>query len=95
LSFFHNTHPSQDCVNKTIARIRQKLEKDDRRVLRHVTYGLRSSDRAVTRAVAMSLAQLAPTGELRSLFVDMGALDVLLALVTDRSTSASACEQQQ
>lgn len=33
----------QDCVNKTIARIKSKLEKDDKRVLNHVVYGLRST----------------------------------------------------
>jgi hypothetical protein len=30
-------------VNKTIARIKAKLERDDRRVLAHVIYGLRSN----------------------------------------------------
>ncbi len=33
----------QDCVNKTIARIKSKLEKEDKRVLNHVVYGLRST----------------------------------------------------
>lgn len=38
---------SKDCVNKTIARIKQKLERDDKRVLNHVIYTLRSSNREV------------------------------------------------
>jgi hypothetical protein len=37
----------QDCVNKTIARIKQKLEKEDKRVLNHVVYCLRSNSKAV------------------------------------------------
>lgn len=36
-------HGLQDCVNKTIARIKSKLEKEDKRVLSHVVYGLRST----------------------------------------------------
>jgi hypothetical protein len=35
----------QDCVNKTIARIKSKLEREDKRVLNHVVYGLRSTRR--------------------------------------------------
>jgi hypothetical protein len=37
-----HTHTHQDCANKTIARIKAKLERDDKRVLSHVVYGLRS-----------------------------------------------------
>jgi len=37
----------QDCVNKTIARIKSKLEREDKRVLNHVVYGLRSARRLV------------------------------------------------
>jgi hypothetical protein len=39
-------------VNKTIARIKQKLERDDKRVLNHVIYTMRSSDRSVQQAVS-------------------------------------------
>jgi hypothetical protein len=38
-------HVLQDCVNKTIARIKSKLEREDKRVLNHVVYGLRSTRR--------------------------------------------------
>jgi hypothetical protein len=41
--------------------------------------------------VAVSLAQLAPTGELKNIFVDKAGLDVLLDLLTDRSATASEC----
>eukprot|EP00879_Flechtneria_rotunda_P007709 GHRR01008082.1.p1 GENE.GHRR01008082.1~~GHRR01008082.1.p1 ORF type:complete len:625 (+),score=228.53 GHRR01008082.1:277-2151(+) len=75
---------SKDCVHKTIGRIRQKLEREDKRVLNHVIYSLRSSDRAMQQAVAVSLAQLAPTSELKLIFVDKGGLEVLLDLVTDK-----------
>lgn len=81
----------QDCVNKTIARIRQKLEREDHRVLNHVVYSLRSSDRSVQQAVAVSLAQLAPASQLKSIFVDKAGLDVLLDLLQDKSATASEC----
>jgi hypothetical protein len=44
--------PLQDCVNKTIARIKQKLEREDKRVLNHVIYTMRSSDKLVQQAVS-------------------------------------------
>ncbi|WIA37724.1 hypothetical protein OEZ86_014604 [Tetradesmus obliquus] len=83
---------SKDCVNKTIARIKQKLERDDKRVLNHVIYTMRSSDRSVQQAVAVSLAQLAPTGELKNIFVDKAGLDVLLELLTDRGATAKTLQ---
>ncbi|KAF8058408.1 hypothetical protein HT031_005532 [Scenedesmus sp. PABB004] len=84
---------SKDCVNKTIARIKQKLERDDKRVLSHVIYSLRSSDRSVQQATAVSLAQLAPSGELKHIFVDKAGLDVLLDLLTDTAATAKQlCE---
>jgi hypothetical protein len=165
--------PLQDCVNKTIARIKQKLEREDKRVLNHVIYTMRSSDKLVQQAVsrlrptlsvaaaaavtlhamhvmrsmmqlvrfviglcmfdqkvlqialtfcqhdvtnmmlrnvclccacasylasvvtclqvAISLAQLAPTGELKQIFVDKAGLDILLDLLTDRAATASEC----
>lgn len=43
----------------------------------------------VTSQVAVSLAQLAPTGELKNIFVDKAGLDVLLELLTDRGATAS------
>lgn len=80
---------SKDCVNKTIARIKSKLEREDKRVLNHVVYGLRSTRRSVQQATAISLAQLAPTGpELKSIFVEKPGLDVLLDLVTDETATA-------
>lgn len=83
---------SQDCVNKTIARIRVKLEREDHRVLNHVVYSLRSSDRSVQQAVAVSLAQLAPVSQLKNIFVDKGGLDVLLDLLQDKAVTSSGCE---
>uniref|UniRef100_A0A383W3D1 BTB domain-containing protein n=1 Tax=Tetradesmus obliquus TaxID=3088 RepID=A0A383W3D1_TETOB len=83
---------SKDCVNKTIARIKQKLERDDKRVLNHVIYTMRSSDRSVQQAVAVSLAQLAPTGELKNIYVDKAGLDVLLELLTDRGATAKTLQ---
>ena len=58
---------SQDCVQKTIARLESKLSG---RVLKHVVFMLRSSDRLVQQRAAMSLARLAPVAELKNIFVD-------------------------
>eukprot|EP00878_Enallax_costatus_P007491 GHUV01007846.1.p1 GENE.GHUV01007846.1~~GHUV01007846.1.p1 ORF type:complete len:543 (+),score=179.67 GHUV01007846.1:941-2569(+) len=79
---------SKDCVNKTIARIRVKLEREDHRVLNHVVYSLRSSDRSVQQAVAVSLAQLAPVSQLKNIFVDKGGLDILLDLLQDKAATS-------
>jgi hypothetical protein len=43
----------------------------------------------VQQATAVALAQLSPTSELCSIFVDKPGLEVLLELVTDANASAS------
>jgi hypothetical protein len=49
----------QDCISKTINRIEQKLQGGSK-LLSHVIYMLRSSDRIVQQRVATSLARHAP-----------------------------------
>jgi len=72
---------SKDCVHKTISRIEQKINIP--RVLGHVAYMLRSKDRSVAQATAMALARLAPNKELKHIFVDKQALDIMLEVLTD------------
>jgi hypothetical protein len=77
----------QDCVQKTINRMEQKLAG---RVLAHVIFMLRSSDRIVQQRAAMSLAKLAPENEIKSIFVDKRGLDVLLDMLVDQVGSEGA-----
>ena len=55
------------------------------RVLAHVVFMLRSSDRVVQQRAAMALARMAPEAKLRSIFVDKRGLDVLLDMLVDES----------
>ena len=74
----------QDCVRKTITRLEAKLNIP--RVLGHVAYMLRSKDRSVAQATAMALARLAPNKELKHIFLDKQALDIMLKMLTDVTT---------
>lgn len=71
----------QDCVQKTITRMEQKLQG---RVLSHVVFMLRSSDKLVQQRSAMSLAKLAPESEIKNIFVDKRGLEVLLDMLVDQ-----------
>lgn len=75
----------QDCVQKTITRMEQKLTG---RVLAHVVFMLRSSDKVVQQRAAMSLAKLAPEAEIKSIFVDRRGLEVLLDMLADKVCAA-------
>ena len=80
-------HPSspplpQDCVQKTITRMESKFSG---RVLAHVVFMLRSSDRVVQQRAAMALARMAPEADLRAIFVDKRGLDVLLDMLVDEA----------
>lgn len=71
---------SKDCVQKTITRLEQKLTG---RVLSHVVFMLRSSNKDIQQLTATSLARLAPESELRNIFVDKRGLDILLEMLVD------------
>ncbi|KAJ9512639.1 hypothetical protein QJQ45_018860 [Haematococcus lacustris] len=71
---------SKDCVQKTITRMEQKL---NGRVLSHVIFMLRSSNRVIQQRAAMSLAKLAPESDIKTIFVDRHGLDVLLNMLVD------------
>lgn len=69
---------SKDCVNKTIARMKEKLRQP--RVMAATAYMLCCTpSRAVQCTLAAALAHLAPDEELMGLFLRDGALDVLTA----------------
>mmetsp|Transcript_4496 Transcript_4496/g.9672 ORF Transcript_4496/g.9672 Transcript_4496/m.9672 type:complete len:723 (-) Transcript_4496:189-2357(-) len=73
---------SKDCVQKTIGRMEQKL---NGRVLSHVVFMLRSSDKSVQQRAAIALAHLVPETEARNVFVEKRGLDVLLDMLVDSS----------
>jgi hypothetical protein len=65
----------------------QKLSQG--RVLPHVVFMLRSSDKLVQQRAAMSLAKLAPESQIKTIFVDKRGLDVLLDMLVDSVSSTS------
>ncbi|CAI5491821.1 unnamed protein product [Closterium sp. Naga37s-1] len=69
---------SKDCVQKTLKRLEEKMEG---KVLRHLLYLLRQSDKSVQRRVAAALAHLCPEGQQRAIFVGAGGLDILLGML--------------
>lgn len=76
---------SKDCVQKTITRMEQKFSG---RVLSHVIFMLRSSDRLVQQRAAMALARMAPEAELHNIFVGRHrGLEVLLDVMLDSTLS--------
>jgi hypothetical protein len=85
-------HPplcAQDCVQKTITRMEQKLSGAPR-VLASVVYMLRSDKRAVRQRAALALAKLAPEPAIKSIFVDKRGLDVLLDMLVDQVQCSTA-----
>jgi hypothetical protein len=73
-------------VGKTITRIQAKLE--NQRVLAQVVYMMRSANKEVQRYVATSMARLAPTGKLRSIFCDRNGVEVLADMLTQQPAAA-------
>ncbi|GJP44343.1 hypothetical protein CLOM_g3723 [Closterium sp. NIES-68] len=71
---------SKDCVQKTLKRLEDKMEG---KVLRHLLYLLRQSDKSVQRRVAAALAHLCPEGQQRAIFVGAGGLDILLHMLAN------------
>ncbi|KAG1681626.1 hypothetical protein FOA52_014135 [Chlamydomonas sp. UWO 241] len=77
---------SRDCVQKTITRMEQKF---GGRVLSHVVFMLRASDRRVRQRAATALARMAPDAELHSIFVDKRGLDILLDTLIESGGAAA------
>ena len=80
---------SKDCVQKTINRIESKFTRSPHpgsphiRVLAHVAFLLRSSQREVRQRAAMALARMAPEDQQQSIFIDKKGLDILLDMLLD------------
>ena len=80
---------SKDCVQKTINRIESKFARNQApnsphlRVLAHVSFLLRSSQRDVRQRAAMALARMAPEDQQRSIFIEKKGLDVILDMLID------------
>ncbi|KAK9809295.1 hypothetical protein WJX73_002053 [Symbiochloris irregularis] len=78
--------PSKDCVQKTLKRLEEKVAG---KVLNQVLYSLTSPDRILQQRTATALARLVKEQDLKLVFVDRRALDILLQMLTDpASTSA-------
>eukprot|EP00249_Psilotum_nudum_P023477 c28889_g1_i2 orf=1071-3155(-) len=69
---------SKDCVTKTLKRLEEKMHG---RVLKHLLYLMRSSDKVVHRRVALSLAHLCSSEDQRTIFIDNNGMDILLGLL--------------
>nr|KAJ0186987.1 hypothetical protein LSAT_V11C900457750 [Lactuca sativa] len=69
--------PTRECVAKTLKRLEEKIHG---RVLSHLLYLMRSSERNVQRRVTLALAHLCSPDDQKSIFVDSIGLDILLEL---------------
>ncbi|CAI9107837.1 OLC1v1007306C1 [Oldenlandia corymbosa var. corymbosa] len=69
--------PTRDCVAKTLKRLEEKIHG---RVLSHLLYLMRG-EKAIQRRVALALAHLCSPDDLRTIFIDHSALDLLLELL--------------
>jgi hypothetical protein len=58
---------SKDCVQKTLKRLEEKIHG---RVLKHLLYLMRSSDKVVQRRVACTLAHLCSPDDQRTIFIE-------------------------
>ncbi|CAM8986102.1 unnamed protein product [Rhodiola kirilowii] len=69
---------TKDCVAKTLKRLEDKIHG---RVLYHLLYLMRISEKAIQRRVALSLAHLCSADDWRTIFIDNLGLDLLLGLL--------------
>ena len=83
---------SKDCVNKTLKRLEDKLrppppekpDAEENRVLRHLLYFLRCASDVCRERTAVAMAYLVHEDDFRRVFVDHGAIDVLLDMASSR-----------
>ncbi|CAN6482032.1 unnamed protein product [Victoria cruziana] len=69
---------TKDCIAKTLKRLEDKM---NGRVLKHLLYLMRVSEKVVQRRVALALAHLCSDDDQRSIFIDNNGLDILLGLL--------------
>ncbi|KAI4345603.1 hypothetical protein L6164_012709 [Bauhinia variegata] len=73
---------TKDCVAKTLKRIEEKIHG---RVLNHLLYLMRVSEKAVQRRVALALAHLCSAEDQRTIFIDNSGLELLIGLLGSSS----------
>ncbi|XAR57218.1 hypothetical protein NMG60_11025279 [Bertholletia excelsa] len=73
---------TKDCVAKTIKRLEEKIHG---RVLNHLLYLMRISEKVVQRRVAVALAHLCSPEDQRTIFIDNNGLELLLGLLSSTS----------
>ncbi|KAL1203301.1 ARM REPEAT PROTEIN INTERACTING WITH ABF2 [Cardamine amara subsp. amara] len=69
---------TKDCVSKTLKRLEEKIHG---RVLRHLLYLMRISEKSIQRRVALALAHLCSPEDQRTIFIDDNGLELLLGLL--------------
>ncbi|MBA0855821.1 hypothetical protein Goshw_019671 [Gossypium schwendimanii] len=69
---------TKDCVAKTLKRLEEKIHG---RVLNHLLYLMRVTEKPVQRRVAFALAHLCSPDDQRTIFIDNNGLELLLGLL--------------
>ncbi|KAL8100814.1 ARM REPEAT PROTEIN INTERACTING WITH ABF2-like [Apium graveolens] len=70
--------PTRDCVAKTLKRLEEKI---NGRVLNHLLYIMRVSEKSIQRRVALALAHLCSADDQKTIFIDGSGLGLLLELL--------------
>ncbi|XP_059632536.1 ARM REPEAT PROTEIN INTERACTING WITH ABF2 [Cornus florida] len=73
---------TKDCVAKTLKRLEEKIHG---RVLNHLLYLMRVSEKADQRRVGLALAHLCSPEDQRTIFIDNNGLELLLGLLSSTS----------
>ncbi|GLU08845.1 hypothetical protein SLE2022_257300 [Rubroshorea leprosula] len=74
---------TKDCVAKTLKRLEEKIHG---RVLNHLLYLMRISEKSVQRRVALALAHLCSPEDQRTIFIENNGLELLLGLLGSASS---------
>ncbi|CAN8244111.1 unnamed protein product [Cochlearia groenlandica] len=74
---------TRDCVSKTLKRLEEKIHG---RVLRHLLYLMRISEKSIQRRVSLALAHLCSPEDQRTIFIDDNGLELLLGLLGSSNT---------
>ncbi|XP_058769649.1 ARM REPEAT PROTEIN INTERACTING WITH ABF2-like isoform X2 [Vicia villosa] len=74
---------TKDCVSKTLKRLEEKIHG---RVLSHLLYLMRVSERGFQRRIALVLAHLCSADDQRRIFIEHHGLELLIGLLCSSST---------
>ncbi|XP_014524181.1 ARM REPEAT PROTEIN INTERACTING WITH ABF2 [Vigna radiata var. radiata] len=74
---------TKDCVAKTLKRLEEKIQG---RVLNHLLYLMRVSEKGCQRRVALALAHLCSADDQRKIFIDHYGLELLIGLLGSSSS---------